>query len=71
VVRVDRSGPAIRDALAQYGRGEDVDRFEAEVRAALTAVVCDRDMSRVDTVLRRWHAIAILAAICTQLSHSA
>jgi uncharacterized protein DUF6247 len=42
---------------------EDVDRFEAEVRAALTAVVCDRDMSRVDTVLRRWHAIAILAAI--------
>jgi hypothetical protein len=38
-MRVDRSGPAIRDALAQYGRGEDVDRFEAEVRAALTAVV--------------------------------
>lgn len=60
-VVVDRSGPAIRAALAEFAP-EDVDRFEAEFREALTQAAADLDMAGAEAVLARWHALATMAA---------
>jgi hypothetical protein len=61
-VPVSRSGPAIRDALAEYGGPGDVERFEAELRGALAEATHDLDLARADRVLRRWQALATMAA---------
>lgn len=60
-VHIPRTGPAIREALAQYSPDE-VSEFEAELRAALVASSGDLDTSRVDKVLTHWCAIAHLRA---------
>jgi hypothetical protein len=60
-VIVDRSGPAIRAALAAHAP-QDVARFERELREALHLAETDRDLDRVDRLIRHWHALATLAA---------
>ncbi|MGH3670638.1 MAG: DUF6247 family protein [Pseudonocardiaceae bacterium] len=60
-VVIHRSGPAIRAALVEYAP-EDCARFEAEFRAALTDAADGFDLSTVETVLARWHALATMAA---------
>lgn len=52
-VRVERSGPAIRAALAEASPDELAD-FEAEFRIALAEADDDFDLSRVTAVLDRW-----------------
>lgn len=59
-VAVQRSGPAIRAALTEHAP-EDCGRFEAELRAALAGAVGDLDLSTVEAVLVRWHALATMA----------
>lgn len=61
VVRIKRSGPAILAALTLYAPHDRV-RFEAEFRAALTRAAADLDLSAVEAVLGRWHAVATMAA---------
>jgi len=58
---VERSGPAVRAALAEHAP-QDCARFEAELREALTRAGDDLDVTRVDAVLARWHARAMVAA---------
>jgi hypothetical protein len=60
-VAVERSGPAIRAALAAHAP-EDCACFEAELRTALAHASDDLDLSGVETVLARWHALATMAA---------
>ncbi|AGB27141.1 hypothetical protein Mycsm_07042 (plasmid) [Mycobacterium sp. JS623] len=52
-VRVERSGPAIRAALAEASPDE-LPEFEAEFRIALAEADDDFDLSRVTAVLDRW-----------------
>lgn len=60
-VTIERSGPAIRAALAQH-TPQDCARFENELREALHRAQADLDLTDVETVLRRWHALATMAA---------
>ncbi|WP_236745888.1 DUF6247 family protein, partial [Mycobacteroides abscessus] len=52
-VPVQRSGPAIRAALAAAAPDE-LPEFEAELRIALAEADEDLDLARVDHVLNRW-----------------
>lgn len=61
-VAIQRSGPAIRVALAEHGVSGEVERFEDEMRAALTRAADELDLAGVDAVLGRWHELATLAA---------
>lgn len=56
-VVIERSGPGIRAALAEHAP-VDRFRFEEEFRAALARAVDDLDLTRVDALLSRWHALA-------------
>jgi hypothetical protein len=58
-VAVERSGPAIRDALAAAAPDE-LPEFEAQFRIALAEADEDFDLSRVDRVLNRWWGVAHL-----------
>lgn len=60
-VTIERSGPAIRAALARYAP-EDCARFEDELRDALHHAEDDLDLTGVEVVVRRWHALATMAA---------
>lgn len=60
-VAIERSGPAICAALAEHSPGER-QRFEAEFRAALARAADDLDLTNVQSVLARWHALATMAA---------
>lgn len=60
-VIIERSGPAVRAALTQHAP-QDRARFESELRGALHRAQDDLDLTGVETVLRRWHALATLAA---------
>ena len=60
-IAIERSGPAIRAALAKHAP-EDCARFEAEFRAALGRAADDLDLAAVEAVLARWHALATMAA---------
>ena len=60
-VTVERSGPAIRAALAEHAP-DDVPRFTAELREALARASDDLDLDGPQTVLARWHALATMAA---------
>ncbi len=62
ITAVQRSGPAIRAALAEHGVSGQLERFENEMRAALTRSVDELDLVGVDAVLGRWHALATMAA---------
>ncbi|MGI8814966.1 MAG: DUF6247 family protein [Pseudonocardia sp.] len=61
-VAVQRSGPAIRAVLAERGAPGELECFEGEMRAALTAAVADLDLAGVEEVLSRWHSLAAMAA---------
>ncbi|RAV04349.1 MULTISPECIES: DUF6247 family protein [Mycolicibacter] len=52
-IQVQRSGPAIRAALAEYAPDDLVD-FEGEFRTALAAADEDFDLARVEAVIDRW-----------------
>lgn len=58
-VRVDRTGPSIRAALASASPDELPD-FEAEFHIALAEADDDFDTSRIDQVLNRWWGVAHL-----------
>ena len=60
-VGVERSGPAIRARLVEHAPA-DAERFDADLRAALTAAAEDLDLDRVAAVLDRWHALAVMTA---------
>ncbi|MGQ0719620.1 MAG: DUF6247 family protein [Pseudonocardiales bacterium] len=61
MVAIERSGPAIRAALAEYAPGDE-HRFAAELRTALTRAGADLDLAGPQAVLARWHALATMAA---------
>lgn len=58
-VTIDRSGPAIRTVLADLAPQECAE-FEAEFRRALAEADEDFDTSRVDALIGRWWARAIV-----------
>ncbi|KXO99079.1 hypothetical protein AXK58_24300 [Tsukamurella tyrosinosolvens] len=58
-IRVERTGPAIRDALRTAAPDELPD-FDAEFRIALAEADDDFDTARIDRVLNRWWAVAHL-----------
>ena len=58
---IERSVPAIRAAFVEAGSAGELARFEEEMRAALTSAAADLDLTRVDGVLTRWHALATMA----------
>ena len=60
-VTIERSGPAIRAALATHAP-EDEPCFAAELRAALARAGDDLDLVGPQAVLARWHALATMAA---------
>jgi hypothetical protein len=60
-VVIERSGPAIRAALAAFAP-EDEHRFAAELRDALAHAGENVDLSGPQAVLARWHALATMAA---------
>ena len=60
-VAVQRSGPAIRAALAEHSP-QECTQFEDQLQDALTQASADLDVSRIDEVLDRWHRRAIVAA---------
>jgi uncharacterized membrane protein len=61
MVAIERTCPAIRAALAAHAP-EDEARFIAELRDALARAEQDLDLAGPQTVLRRWHARALMAA---------
>jgi len=61
-VTIQRSGPAIRAALAEHGVSGQLERFEDEMRAELVRAANELDLAGVDAVLGRWHALATMAA---------
>lgn len=56
---IDRSGPAIRTVLADLAPQECAE-FEGEFRRALAEADDDFDTSRVDALIGRWWARAIV-----------
>ena len=58
---VERTGPAIRAALAAYAPDDEA-RFAAELRDALARAGQDLDLTGPEAVLRPWHARAVMAA---------
>jgi len=61
-VAIQRSGPAIRAALAEHGASGQLERFEHEMRAALARAADELDLAGVEAVLGRWHPLATMAA---------
>ncbi len=61
MVAVERSGPAIRAALAAYAPDGEA-RFVAVLRDALARAGEDLDLAGPQSVLGRWHARAVMAA---------
>ena len=61
MVAIERTGPAIRAALAAHAPGNEA-RFVAELGAALVRAEQDLDLAGPQTVLRRWHARVLMAA---------
>ncbi|GAA4934970.1 hypothetical protein EV188_11225 [Actinomycetospora succinea] len=60
-ITVERSGPAIRAALAKH-RPEEGAAFEAEFREALDRARDTFDLAPVEAVLDRWWGIAAIRA---------
>lgn len=59
---VERSGPAIRAALAQCAAPAEREQFEAEFRQALAEAAGEFDLAPVEAVLNRWWRITVLRA---------
>lgn len=59
--RIERSGQAIRAALAELSPAE-AEAFEREYRHALTHAAQTLDLSEANAVLNRWWGIAALRA---------
>ena len=58
---VERSGPAIREALLAHAP-ERCRQFEAEFRSALALAAQNLDLSGPQAVLVHWQAVAMMAA---------
>lgn len=59
--RIERSGPAIRTALAVVSP-EECAAFEAEFAQALARAGVEFDLAPVEQVLDRWWGIAVIRA---------
>lgn len=59
--KIDRSGPAIRAALAEFAPTE-LEQFEAEFNEALARAAQDFDLTAAEAVLDRWWEIAVVRA---------
>ena len=59
--KIERSGPAVRAALAEASPEECV-QFEAEFAAALAQASAEMDLAPADEVLDRWWGIAVIRA---------
>ena len=59
--RIERSGPAVRAALAQLSPRECA-RFEAEVAQATARAGVDCDVAPAEAVLDRWWGVAVIRA---------
>lgn len=59
--KIERSGPAIRAALAQFAPAERA-LFDADFRQALTQAGEKFDLAPVDAVLDRWWGVAAIRA---------
>ena len=57
--KLERSGPAIRAALAEASP-DDCAQFEAEFAAALDQASAEMDLAPAEEVLDRWWAIAAI-----------
>ena len=57
--KIERSGPAIRAALAETSPSECA-RFEAELTAALQQASAELDLTPAEQVLDRWWGIAVI-----------
>lgn len=60
-MKIERSGPAIRAALARYAPTE-VAVFESEFAAAIAAAAASLDLAAAQAVLDRWWGIAAIRA---------
>ncbi|MEO7195482.1 MAG: DUF6247 family protein [Pseudonocardiaceae bacterium] len=60
-MKIERSGPAIRAALAEYA-AEDCAVFEADLRQALAHAATSLDLAPAEAVLDRWWGIAVIRA---------
>lgn len=60
-MKIERSGPAIRAALAEVSPGECA-QFEAELATALEQASAALDLAPADEVLDRWWGIAAIRA---------
>lgn len=61
MMRIERSGPAIREALARFAPTE-CPRFEAELGQALTTAAETLDLEPAQAVLDRWWGVAVIRA---------
>lgn len=59
--KIERSGPAIRVALAEASPGEDA-QFAAEFAAALARSAAELDLAPAEEVLDRWWGVAAIRA---------
>jgi len=59
--RIERSGPAVRAALAQLSPGECA-QFEAEFAQATARAGSEYDLAPAQQVLDRWWGIAVIRA---------
>ena len=59
--RIERSGPAVRAALAQLSPGECA-QFEAEFAQATARAGAEYDLAPAQQVLDRWWGIAVIRA---------
>lgn len=73
-MRIERSGPAIREALARHAP-EECPVFEAELGRALTAATQSFDLAPAHAVLDRWWGVVavtranpVAASCCGALS---
>lgn len=61
MMRIERSGPAIREALTRFAPTECA-RFEAELGQALTTAAETLDLAPAQAVLDRWWGVAVIRA---------
>lgn len=66
-MRIERSGPAIRDALMRFAPAE-CPSFESELGHALAAAARTLDLAPAQAVLDRWWGVAVTRA--NPLSHA-
>ena len=59
--RIERSGPAVRAALAQLSP-EECAQFEAEFAQATARAGAEYDLAPAEAVLDRWWGIAVIRA---------